>query len=417
MRQTQSDCIAMILAGGQGSRLGPLTRRVAKPALPFGGKYRIIDFTLSNCANSDIMTVGILTQYMPLELNTYVGSGQPWDMDRNYGGAFVLPPFMRGQTGEWYLGTANAVHQNTPFISQFSPKNLLILSGDHIYKMDYREMLRYHMKKDADATIAVFNVPLAEAGRYGIMTADQNGKIVKFTEKPKNPDSTLASMGVYLFKWDVLRIYLEADERDAASQHDFGMNVIPAMLADGRSLYAYAFEGYWKDVGTVKSLWDANMDMLGSSPTLNLYDDSWKIYSRNPGMPPQYVAAGAQVKNCCITEGCKIYGNVSRSVLFSGSVVEESAQVRDSIVFPRSVIKKGAVIDHAIIAEDCVIGENAAIGCEDPNVDIAKSYLCSGGITLVGGGVHIGAGIRLGREVCVEEDIYLDFGGEVHRYA
>jgi len=403
----------MILAGGQGSRLGPLTKQVAKPAVPFGGKYRIIDFTLSNCTNSDIMTVGILTQYLPLELNTYIGSGQPWDMDRNYGGAFVLPPFMRGQTGEWYLGTANAVHQNTSFISQFAPKNLLVLSGDHIYKMDYREMLNFHKKHDADVTIAVFDVPLSDAGRYGIMSASEDGKIFKFSEKPKNPDSTLASMGVYMFKWEVLHKYLDKDEHDKKSQHDFGMNVIPAMLSDGCSLYAYAFDGYWKDVGTIKSLWDANMDMLGSSPTLNLYDDSWRIYSRNTGMPPQFVASSANVENCCIPEGCKVYGNVSRSVLFSGVIVEEGAIVRDSIILPRSVVKKGSVVDHAVIAEDCVIGETAVVGCDNPNLNVEKSRLCSGGITLIGGGVHIGAGIRLGREVCVDADVYLNFDVEV----
>lgn len=400
-----SECVAMLLAGGQGSRLGALTKEIAKPAVPFGGKYRIIDFPLSNCANSGIYTVGVLTQYRPLELNTYIGSGQPWDMDRLRGGAFVLPPYVKGKTGEWYKGTANAIYQNIPFIEQFDPEYVLVLSGDHIYKMDYRRMLNRHKEKDADVTIAVFDVPMEEAGRYGIMSTDEDGKIFDFTEKPQNPTSTLASMGVYIFSWKILKDYLKADEENPASTKDFGKDVIPAMLQDGLNMYAYAFEGYWKDVGTVYSLWEANMDMLGTSPLLNLYDEHWCIYSRNEGLPGHYISSGATVKNCCITEGCKVYGTVEHSVLFSGAVVEEGAVVKNSIVLPYTMIRKGSWIDKAVISNHCVIGPNAVIGSEDPNVPWVKNKICTHGITLIGDRVKIGEGVRIGAEMMVEQDI------------
>lgn len=400
-----SECVAMLLAGGQGSRLGALTKEIAKPAVPFGGKYKIIDFPLSNCANSGIYTVGVLTQYRPLELNTYIGSGQPWDMDRLRGGAFVLPPYVKGKTGEWYKGTANAIYQNIPFVEQFAPEYVLVLSGDHIYKMDYRRMLNRHKEKGADVTIAVFNVPMEEAGRYGIMSTDENGKIFNFTEKPEHPSSTLASMGVYIFSWKILKDYLTADEADPASTKDFGKDVIPAMLKDGLNMYAYAFEGYWKDVGTVYSLWEANMDMLGTHPLLNLYDEHWSIYSRNEGLPGHYISSGATVKNCCITEGCKVYGTVEHSVLFSGAVVEEGAVVRDSIVLPYTVIRKGARVNKAVISNHCIIGPNAVVGSEEPNVPWVKSKICTHGITLIGDRVTIGPGIRIGTEMMVEQDI------------
>ncbi len=399
------ECVAMLLAGGQGSRLGALTKEIAKPAVPFGGKYRIIDFPLSNCANSGIYTVGVLTQYRPLELNTYIGSGQPWDMDRLRGGAFVLPPYVKGKTGEWYKGTANAIYQNMPFIEQFNPEYVLVLSGDHIYKMDYRSMLKAHKEKNADITIAVFNVPLEDASRYGIMSADENGKIYDFTEKPANPTSTLASMGVYIFSWDVMRKYLIEDEENPESSKDFGKDVIPAMLRDGRNMYAYAFDGYWKDVGTVYSLWEANMDLLGKVPQFNLYDDKWRICSRNEGLPGHYISPNATIKNCSITEGCKVYGNVEHSILYSGAVVEEGAVVKDSIVLPYSVIKKGAIVDRAVVSSECVIGENAVIGSDEPNIPWVKDKMCGGGITLIGDKVTIGEGVRVGREMMVEHDI------------
>lgn len=403
------ECVAMLLAGGQGSRLGALTRKIAKPAVPFGGKYKIIDFPLSNCANSGIYTVGVLTQYRPLELNTYIGSGQPWDMDRLSGGAFVLPPYVKGKTGEWYKGTANAIYQNIPFIEQFNPEYVLVLSGDHIYKMDYRRMLNRHKETGADATIAVFNVPLEDAGRYGIMSTDENGKIFDFTEKPEHPTSTLASMGVYIFSWNVLKEYLSADEKNPASTKDFGKDVIPAMLSAGLNLYAYAFEGYWKDVGTVYSLWEANMDMLGAHPQLDLYDEHWRIYSRNEGLPGHYISPNARVKNCCITEGCKVYGTVEHSVLFSGAVVEEGAVVKDSIVLPYTVIQKDAAVHKAVLSNHCTIGPNAVIGSESPTIPWVKDKMCSHGITLIGDRVTIGPGVRVGTEMMIEQNIA---GGE-----
>lgn len=400
-----TECVAMLLAGGQGSRLGALTKEIAKPAVPFGGKYKIIDFPLSNCSNSGIYTVGVLTQYRPLELNTYIGSGQSWDMDRLHGGAFVLPPYVSGKTGEWYKGTANAIYQNMEFIQQFNPKYVLVLSGDHIYKMDYRRMLNEHKKNKADVTIAVFNVPLEDASRYGIMSADELGRIYDFAEKPAQPKSTLASMGVYIFSWDVLKKYLIADEAKASSSNDFGKDVIPAMLADNQRMFAYAFDGYWKDVGTIYSLWEANMDLLGENPNFELYNDGWRIYSRNQGLPGHYIAPGAEIKNCCITEGCKVYGKVEHSILFSGAVVEEGAHVKDSIVFPYAKIGKNAVVDRAIVSTNSVIGKGAHIGSDEPNIPWVKDKMCSGNITLIGENVVIGEGVRVGREMMVEQSI------------
>jgi glucose-1-phosphate adenylyltransferase len=363
-------CIAMLLAGGQGSRLGILTQRVAKPAVPYGGKYRIIDFPLSNCTNSGIDTVGVLTQYQPLELNAYIGSGAPWDLDLTNGGVFVLPPYQKGKVGEWYRGTANAIYQNMAFIEQYHPDYVLILSGDHIYKMDYNKMLQFHIRHGADATIAVREVPWEECSRFGIMNTDADDNIIEFEEKPKHPKSNKASMGVYIFTWEKLRAYLEADEADKSSSNDFGKNIIPKMLADKQVLVAYDFEGYWKDVGTIESLWEANMDLLSTPMPIDLHDKKWRIFARNPGYAPHYIAKGATVQDSLITEGCEVYGHVSHSVLFSGVVIEEGADVRDAVIMPGAVIHRGAVVHRSIVAEGAEIGAGAIIGEEEGNIAV-----------------------------------------------
>ncbi len=378
----------MLLAGGQGSRLYSLTRRLAKPAVPFGGKYRIIDFPLSNCVNSGIDTVGVLTQYQPLILNEYIGNGQPWDLDRINGGVFVLPPYQKSSGSDWYTGTANAIYQNISFIERYDPEYVVILSGDHIYKMDYSKMLAYHKEKEATATIAVLQVPMEEASRFGIMNAYPDGKIYEFEEKPKNPKSNLASMGIYIFTWSKLRKYLEDDEQDPISQKDFGKNIIPAMLSAGESLVAYPFEGYWKDVGTIDSLWEANMDLLDPRVPLSLYDPLWKIYARNPVMAPHYVASGASVQNAMITEGCVVEGLIDFSILFAGVTVEKGAVVRDSIVMPGSVIKAGAVVEYSIVAENCVVGEGARVGARPEDTPDKDAW----GVTVLGESVQIEPG-------------------------
>lgn len=395
----------MILAGGQGSRLGVLTKTVAKPAVPFGGKYRIIDFTLSNCIHSGIYTVGVLTQYQPLELNTYIGSGGPWDLNRNSGGVYVLPPYQSAEKGEWYKGTANAIYQNIDFVDKFNPKYVVILSGDHIYKMDYSKMVKYHKEKGADATIAVIEVPWEEASRFGIMTADNDGKIVEFAEKPKEPKSNLASMGVYVFTWEVLKKYLTSDENDPESSNDFGKNIIPTMLGNGENMCAYPFDGYWKDVGTVQSLWEANMDILAEPPAFDLRDNSWKIYSRNPVKPPHYIASSASVKNCCVTEGCNVYGSISHSILFEGVTVEKGAVVEDSIVFPGAVIKENAVVKKAVIGEEAIIGKNCVIGDENTLSGMYESQYCTGGISLIGGAVELCDNVKIGVNSMVTESV------------
>ena len=376
-------CVAMLLAGGQGSRLGILTKKVAKPAIPYGGKYRIIDFPLSNCTNSGIDTVGVLTQYQPLELNAYIGSGAPWDLDITNGGVFVLPPYQKGKSGEWYRGTANAIYQNIAFIEQYNPDYVLILSGDHIYKMDYNAMLNYHIRHGADATIAVREVPWEEAPRFGIMNTDSDDRIIEFEEKPKNPKSNKASMGVYIFTWDKLRQYLEADEADKKSSNDFGKNIIPNMLNDKQVLVAYSFAGYWKDVGTIESLWEANMDLLETPMPIDLHDKRWRIYAKNPGMAPHYIAKGATVKDCLITEGCEVYGNVNHSILFAGVIIEEGAMVESSVIMPGSIIRRGAVVRRAIIAENADVGPGAFVGEE------------SGNIAVIGTGVTLPAGVKI----------------------
>ena len=363
-------CVAMLLAGGQGSRLGILTQRVAKPAVPYGGKYRIIDFPLSNCTNSGIDTVGVLTQYQPLELNAYIGSGAPWDLDLSNGGVFVLPPYQKGKVGEWYRGTANAIYQNMAFIEQYNPDYVLILSGDHIYKMDYNAMLNAHIRHNADATIAVREVPWAEASRFGIMNTDENDNIVEFEEKPKQPKSNKASMGVYIFTWEKLRKYLMEDEADKSSSNDFGKNIIPKMLADQQVMCAYNFNGYWKDVGTIESLWEANMDLLQSPMPIDMHDKKWRIFARNPGYPPHFIAKGANVTDSLITEGCEVHGNVNHSILFAGVKVEEGAQVEDAVVMPGAIVHRGAIVRRAIIAEGAEIGAGCIIGEETGNIAV-----------------------------------------------
>ena len=386
----KKNCVAMLLAGGQGSRLGILTRHVAKPAVPYGGKYRIIDFPLSNCANSGIDTVGVLTQYKPLELNSYIGSGAPWDLDISNGGVFVLPPYSKGEEGEWYKGTANAIYQNLSFISQYNPDYVLILSGDHIYKCDYAEMLSHHVSRGAALTVAVRQVPWEDASRFGLMNTDADGIITEFEEKPKNPKSNNASMGVYVFTWDKLRQYLESDEKNPKSSNDFGKNVIPAMLAAGERLAAYRFEGYWKDVGTIESLWAANMDLLMTPPPIDLHDRKWRIYARNVGEPPHYAAPQGEIRDSLVTEGCEVFGRVVHSVLSADVHIAPEAQVVDSVVMPHAVIGKGAVIRRAIVAENAVIGEGALIGEETGDIAVVGSN------TVVPAGASLKAGQQLG---------------------
>jgi glucose-1-phosphate adenylyltransferase len=381
----------MLLAGGQGSRLGILTKNVAKPAVPYGGKYRIIDFPLSNCTNSGIDTVGVLTQYQPLELNAYIGSGAPWDLDISNGGVFVLPPYQKGKSGEWYRGTANAIYQNMAFIEQYHPDYVLILSGDHIYKMDYNAMLDYHISHHADATIAVREVPWEEASRFGIMNTNPEGEIIEFEEKPQKPKSNKASMGVYIFTWEKLRHYLTEDEADKNSSNDFGKNIIPNMLRDKQTLVAYDFNGYWKDVGTIESLWEANMDLIDNPMPMNMHDKKWRIYSKNPGMPPHYISEGAVVTDTLITEGCEVYGKVNHSVLFAGVVVEEGADIEYSVVMPGSIIKRGAIVRRSIIAENATVGAGSIIG-ED-----------SGNIAVIGQGVVLPAGVSVPSGTQVDE--------------
>ena len=362
MHTNKKECVAMLLAGGQGTRLYSLTRDLAKPAVSFGGKYRIIDFPLSNCINSNIDTIGVLTQYKPFDLNQYIGNGQPWDLDRLNGGVFVLPPYMKGETSDWYKGTANAIYQNIEFVDKFSPEYVLILSGDHIYKMDYAQMLAYHKEKGADCTIAVINVSLEEASRFGIMNTNEDNSVYEFAEKPKHPKSTNASMGIYIFNWAKLRKYLIEDEEDKTSQNDFGKNIIPKMLADGQKLFAYNFSGYWKDVGTISSLWEANMDVLNTSSGINLDDSAWKIYARNTAEPPHYVGKNAVISNSLITEGCEINGKVVNSVLSTGVEICEGATVEDSTIMPGAKICKGAVVKYSIVGNNAVVGENAVVG-------------------------------------------------------
>ena len=357
-------CIAMLLAGGQGSRLKVLTEKTAKPAVPFGGKYRIIDFPLSNCVNSGIDTVGILTQYQPLELNEYIGNGQPWGLNKTHSCAQVLPPYERhDKKSGWYKGTANAIYQNIDFIERFDPDYVVVLSGDHIYKMDYAAMVKYHEENGASCTIAVRDVPLKEASRFGILNTNPDGSIYEFEEKPKKPKSTNASMGIYVFNWSVLREFLIADEEDPNSSNDFGKNIIPNLLNAGHKLMAYNFSGYWKDVGTIDSLWEANMELLGKDPEFNIRgDERNKIYARNDAQPSSYIDEDAKTVGCFIAEGCEVYGTVRHSVISLGCTIGEGALVEDSVVMPGVVIEPGAIVRHAILGEDSRVCRNAVVG-------------------------------------------------------
>ena len=392
------EIVAMLLAGGQGSRLYALTQNLAKPAVPFGGKYRIIDFPLSNCVNSGIDTVGILTQYQPIVLNEYIGNGQPWDLDRINGGVHVLPPYQKATGSDWFKGTANAIYQHISFIERYDPEYVIILSGDQICKQDYSEFLAFAKEKEADFTVAVMEVPWDDASRFGLMVTDENSRITEFQEKPKNPKSNLASMGIYIFNWDILRKYLIEDEADPNSENDFGNNIIPNLLKDNREMYAYRFSGYWKDVGTISSLWEANMEVLDPEHSgINVFDESWKVYSRNSGMTGHRILGDAEVENSLITDGCCIEGNVKNSVLFAGVKVEAGAVVEEAVVMGGTVIKAGAVVKHCIVAENCEIGEGAVVGAMPENGEKAVAH--------IGYGIKIGAGAKVGPNATVREDV------------
>ncbi|TAH72101.1 MAG: glucose-1-phosphate adenylyltransferase [Anaerolineaceae bacterium] len=397
----RTECVAMILAGGQGSRLGVLTDEIAKPAVPFGGKYRIIDFTLSNCTHSGITTVGVLTQYQPLDLNTYIGSGGPWDLDRNIGGVYVLPPFVKMKAGEWYKGTANAIYQNMPFIEKFDPEYVLVLSGDHIYKMDYTKMIKHHKITGAVATIAVMPVPWEEASRFGIMNTDEMGRVTQFQEKPSNPISNQASMGIYVFDWKTLKEYLTMDEKNLSSSNDFGKNIIPNMMENDENVFAYRFQGYWKDVGTIYSLWEANMDIIASPPIFNLQDSNWKIYSKNPIKPPHYVSDDAEIINSCITEGCNIYGFVENSVISDGVTIGRGAMVRNSIIFPNVKIGEGVIMDKTIVGEDTIIGKGVVSGMNYIKDNPYSSKLITNDIVLIGPNIRIEDGSEISKNSMV----------------
>ncbi|WP_044747487.1 glucose-1-phosphate adenylyltransferase [Bacillus alveayuensis] len=365
-------CVAMLLAGGKGSRLSSLTKNLAKPAIPYGGKYRIIDFTLSNCTNSGIDTVGVLTQYQPLVLHSYIGIGSAWDLDRRNGGVTVLPPYSESSEVKWYKGTASAIYENLNYLKQYEPEYVLILSGDHIYKMDYMKMLEYHMEKEADVSISVIEVPWEEASRFGIMNTNKNMEIIEFEEKPANPKSNLASMGIYIFKWNILKEFLEMDARNPYSSHDFGKDVIPLLLEEKKKLVAYPFKGYWKDVGTVKSLWEANMDLLKDKPELDLYDQQWRIYSVNPNHPPQYIHEKAEITESLITEGCTIYGNVMHSVLFQGVTIGANALIKSSVIMPEAIVGEKAIIENAIVPSGITIPDGMIIR---PNKNLEEVIL------------------------------------------
>lgn len=393
MMSKKKDCVTMLLAGGQGSRLYVLTSKIAKPAVPFGGKYRIIDYALSNCVNSGLDTVGVLTQYQPLLLNEYIGNGQPWDLDRINGGVNILPPYQKSDGSDWYTGTANAVYQNLHFLERYSPKHVLILSGDHIYKMNYMKMLEYHKEKNADCTIAVIDVPLEEASRFGIMNTNDDMSIYEFEEKPKQPKSTKASMGIYIFKYDVLKKYLTEDNADPDSSNDFGKNILPKMLAAGMRMFAYPFKGYWKDVGTIESLWQANMDLLNEDAIDK--SSEWKIYSRSMEKPPHFVGSDAQIKNSIVTEGCEIYGRVENSVLFPGVTVSEGAYIKDSIIMAETVVGKDSSINYSIVDEQVKIGDKCVIGRNRGEAE---------GITVIARGVEISSGTNIDSNVMIDEN-------------
>ena len=396
----KKEMIAMLLAGGQGSRLGVLTERVAKPAVAFGGKYRIIDFPLSNCINSNIDTVGVLTQYQPLRLNTHIGIGIPWDLDRNEGGVTVLPPYEKSTSSEWYTGTANAIFQNMSYMEQYNPDYVLILSGDHIYKMDYEVMLDYHKANKADITIATMPVPIEEASRFGIMVTDETGRITEFEEKPEKPSSNLASMGIYIFTWEVLREALYALKEQQSC--DFGKHVLPYCKEKGQRLFAYEYNGYWKDVGTLGSYWEANMELIDIIPEFNLYEEFWKIYTKGDIIPPQYISSDAVVEKSLIGEGAEIYGEVHNSVIGPNVKVEQGAVVRDSIIMRNSVVGEGTVMDKSIIAEDVIVGKNVVLGCGDENTpNVLKPAVYAFGLVTIGEGSVIPDGVKIGKNTAL----------------
>ncbi len=392
----KKECVAMLLAGGQGSRLYALTNKIAKPAVSYGAKYRIIDFPLSNCINSNIDTVGVLTQYQPLLLNDYIGNGQPWDLDRTFGGVHILPPYQGKNKTDWYKGTANAIYQNIDFMKRYHPEYIIILSGDHIYKMDYSKMLDFHKEKNAEATIAVIDVSLQEASRFGIMNTNHEMRIQEFEEKPAKPKSTKASMGIYIFNAEVLYQYLEADDENSESQNDFGKNIIPSMLKDGRLMYAYPFSGYWKDVGTIDSLWEANMDLLGEKPQFDIFDKSWKIYSRNEAYPPQFICEGSKIENSLLTVGCYIEGSIKNSLLSQNVRIGRNAKVIDSILFDNVIVEEGATIEYSIIAENVVIKKQAKIG---------ESKQKANKITVIGSDVAIAENNKISAGQMIEKDV------------
>ena len=369
----KQEIVAMLLAGGQGTRLQVLTKDMAKPAVPFGGKYRIIDFPLSNCSNSGISTVGVLTQFMPLELNSYMGNGNPWDLDRVDGGLTILPPYTAGKTGEWYKGTANAIYQNIKYIEQYDPEYVLILSGDHIYKMNYNKMLEFHKEKKADLTVAHINVPLEEANRFGILNTDDDLRIVEFLEKPEHPVSTKASMGIYIFNWKVLKEYLIRDEENPESEKDFGKNIIPMLLEEDRRIYAFPFAGYWKDVGTIESLWEANMDLIKRKEDFNISDKTWKIYYRHEGRLPQYIGESAEVTESMISDGTIVLGKVHESIVSSGVSIAQNSKVLGSIIMQNAVIEEGATVVNSIIAEGTVVKSGVTVGHEE--IELGKDMI------------------------------------------
>lgn len=418
------DTVAMILAGGQGSRLGVLTKDLAKPAVHFGGKYRIIDFPLTNCAHSGLDTVGVLTQYQPLELNTYIGNGQDWDLDRKNGGVFILPPYMKSKNTDWYKGTANAIYQNANFVDLFKAKYILVLSGDHIYKMDYAKMIREHIATGADATIAVYEVPWDDASRYGILTADDNNKITEFTEKPKEPNSNLASMGIYVFTWEKLKEYLAKDDADMKSNNDFGKNIIPKMLDDGSEMFVYRFDGYWKDVGTIFSLWEANMDMLSEDCELNLRDMDWRIFSKNMANPPEYVDVQGEIDDAYVSDGCEILGTVRNCIISDGVKIGKNTVVEDSVIMANVEVGENSYIKKSMVDVNTVVGDRVLLGVTKADlkklpaevtdaVDIDKveinedfkSKICSKGVSVVGRDLKISSDKAFCPNSMVDADI------------
>lgn len=389
MQMQQQECVAMLLAGGQGSRLGALTKNIAKPAVAFGGKYRIIDFSLSNCTNSNINTVGVLTQYKPLLLNSYIGTGAAWDLDDAYGGVFVLPPYATETGGQWYRGTADAVFRNMDFIDNYNPEYVLIISGDHLYKMDYSLMLDFHKKSGADLTISVMEVEWEEASRFGILTADESGKISKFAEKPKEPDSNLASMGIYIFNWPVLREALRKDDADSGSDHDFGKNVIPALLKENKKLYAYTFNGYWKDVGTIDSYYQTNMELLDENPSFDIFDDDMRIFSNSNLYPPHYIGLDASIDNCLICNGSRVLGQVENSILSFNVFIGEGACVKDSILLPGAMVMEGAQVCRSIIGENSVVPAGTRLGsCDSAEIAVIGDNATAETMETKGGALH-----------------------------